>query len=456
MRYPVDPAALKNAHEWKPLELLEQGGVDLANVVGLQTDHAWRQVYAKADDPVYTDNPCTLGLHWSYDGKIKPSHFIGAVNLSFGVEQHPFVVKPRTLLENQAPVDYGAMFASVLATPSHVTGMELNWLFGCDPDARPIRAVGLPQLTLLEVTAFLATTARFVKRHLRQGFVQVRENLTGRARGRILIADQIRENLVRARPDRMVCAYQQFNLDTLENRLLKAALEVCTRWIASNPHYPPQLQHWVWAIRAALASVPEYRPHPSDWSRVRKKGLMATYEQPLAMARLVLTRLHLRPNGQAEESERTLPFFLDANRLFEGWVGVCLNKVCNSVQSQEWKTLNIYGHSYNFRPDFIIKYNEQQIVVDSKYKPDGPELQDLYQVIGYARLLANPEPIGGDCNQRIEGLREACLAIPGQPANDANQALEQFAEAWPERFNKGRCWPDGFQLTLVEVPLPQT
>lgn len=349
MRYPVDPITLTQAHEWISLLYTEQGSVDLAGVVGLKMDHPWRQAYAKADDPDYTDNPCTLGLHWSRD-QIKPSHFIGAVNLPFGNEQHSLVVRPRAFLEQQAPVDYGAIFASVLAAPSIVTGMELNWLFGCDQESKPIRAIDLPELTLLEVTAFLATTARFVQRHLRQGFVQVRENFTGRVRGRILIAAQIRENQVRARSDRMVCAYQQFNLDTLENRLLKAALEVCSRWIASIPHHPPQLQHWAWAIRAALAPVPEYRPHPRDWSRVRKKGLMAAYAQPLALARLVLTRLHLMPDGQAEESDQTLPFFLDANRLFEGWVGVCLNRVRTSVRGQEWRRLDLLGSSYSLSP----------------------------------------------------------------------------------------------------------
>lgn len=458
MVYPVDPKALTTAREWTALERKAQESlenIDLENVVGLETKHAWHQAYAGVDDPKYSDNPCTLGLHWS-QGKIKPSHFIGAVNLPFGNHYHPLVVGPRNVLEQQALIDYGAIFAAVLSTPTNVTGMELNYLFGCDPHAKPIQAINLPQLTLLEVTAFLATTARFVQRHLRQGFMQVRENLTGRARGRILVAEQIRENLVRARSDRMMCAYQQFNLNTLENRLLKSALEVCARWISSISDHPPQLQHWVWAIRAALATVPEYHPHPSDWSRVRSKGLMATYAQPLAMARLVLTRLHLRPDGQSKESCQTLPFFLDANRLFEGWVGVCLNHICGSVQGQVERGLNIWNCNYKFRPDFLVEEKRQQIVVDSKYKPAGPAVQDLYQVIGYARLLAEPASIGRDCNQGEPGLLEACLAIPSKDLMDGvDKALEKFKTDWPRRSNHGRCWTDRFRLTMVAVPLPK-
>ena len=333
MAYLVSPDSLTGAREWQPITCSANnaGGaaIDLAEILAFNEGprwdegHQWLDAYKDADDLRYTDNPRTLGLYWE-KGKIAPSHFIGAVNLPYGDSSFPLVVGPRA--EFPSVVDYGAMFAAVLAAPVDVTGMELHRLFGCDPDQPPIAANHLPQLTLLEVTAFLAMTARFVQRHLRQGFIRVRENLVGRVRGRILIGAQVRENVVRARSDKMACEFQRFNLDTLENRLLKAALEVSSRYVSGTPGVAPELQRWVHVIRSALASVPDYQPHPRDWLQNRNKGLMAAYATPLALARLVLTRLHLRPTGDTAETRRTLPFFLDANRLFEGWVGVCLNQ----------------------------------------------------------------------------------------------------------------------------------
>nr|WP_295394584.1 hypothetical protein [uncultured Thiodictyon sp.] len=271
------------------------GAIDLAAFVGTlgkEPAHPWLDTYDGDKDRKYTsDNPRTLGLHWMDYGRISPSHFIGAVNLPLGGTNHRLVVGPRRGFKR---VDYGAMFAAVLAAPADVTGMELHRLFGCDPDQPTIEANHLPQLTLLEVTAFLAMTARFVQRHLRQGFIRVQENLVGRVRGHILISAQVRENVVRARSDKMICEFQRFNLDTLENRLLKAALEVSARYVSGTPGVVPELQRWVHVIRSALASVPDYQPHPRDWSRIRNKGLMAAYATPLALARLVLTRLHLR------------------------------------------------------------------------------------------------------------------------------------------------------------------
>nr|WP_295394581.1 hypothetical protein [uncultured Thiodictyon sp.] len=176
----------------------------------------------------------------------------------------------------------------------------------------------------------------------------------------------------------------------------------------------------------------------------------------------------LRTTGKAAETERTLPFFLDANRLFEGWVGVCLNKlnqpgVWVSVQGQSQnrnREFQLEGQSHYFRPDFVVKVEEadkpqQKLVVDAKYKPKGPNTSDLYQVIGYARLLAQPAAQGGDCATGESGLTEACLAIPvnpNLPGIDAN--LDQFATNWGSREEHGRCWVDGFRLTVVRVPLP--
>ncbi len=459
MRYPVEPGRLLKTQEWKKVTRLDAedpNRVDLAQaidqIIEARKDHHWRKTYGGEDDPDWSDNPCTLGLHWCH-GEIKPSHFIGAVHLPFGEVSYPLLVRPREPLQE---VDYAAMFAAVLAAPVSVTGMELPRLFGCDPDAAAIKANHLPQLTLLEVIAFLATTARFVQRHLRQGFVSRTENLTGRVKGQVLLAAQIRTNLVRARADRVVCRFQEFNLNTLENRLLKAALEACARWLGSpaNGHGGlPELQHWVWTIRSALASVPDYRPQRGDWSLVRETGLMAAYASPLTLARLVLTRLHLRASGKSAESGRTLPFFLDANRLFEGWVGVCLSRLLGNPAVRGQMTFTLPGppfrsEAYHFRPDFVV---DEQIVVDSKYKitPEGNprvDQSDLYQVVGYARFCAKPpgEP----------GLQEACIAVPGDPMLHGQGLLDAFAACWNHRYQTGHQWYDGFRLTMIRVPVP--
>lgn len=72
------------------------------------------------------------------------------------------------------------------------------------------------------------------QRHLRRNYVRVTENLTGCMKGRILVGEQIRQNLARERIDRTVCEYGRFDDDCLENRILRAALEVSAASLARN------------------------------------------------------------------------------------------------------------------------------------------------------------------------------------------------------------------------------
>ncbi len=450
MPYSVEPNGLATAKEWQPIARASDAEekVDLNEVIGdRDTCHPWRVAYGDAEDPHFSDNPCTLGLHWRR-GEIAPSHFIGAVRLAFGDTSRILKVGGKL-----AGGDYPDMFARVLASPAGESDGGLDKLFGCDAEAEPIPTEAEDTgLTLLEVTAFLAATARLLRRHLRQGFAEKRENLVGQVRGRILVSEQVRRNLVRGRADRMVCAFQRLELDTLENRILKLALGVAARWLGTQHAVPAGLQIWVREIRSLLAPVPDHQLHPRDWTRLRKTGLMSAYARPLDLARLVLTRLHINANGAAEARNQTLPFFLDANRLFEGWVGVCLEAAGALPQAQLQRPLRLcagYG-AVQIRPDFLCTENQHAIVVDAKYKLGLQRLErcDFYQVLSYARL--------------IENVGECWLAIPEQPTTDhqtTQQALESFQARWEDRDQHAICdhrWQDGFRLGIIEVPWPRS
>ncbi|WP_295429034.1 hypothetical protein [uncultured Thiodictyon sp.] len=459
MSWWVSPETLcgQNAHghylkEWErvvPRVQAINGDVDLATFTHWGQDHIWNEAVDDEGGDA-ADNPRTLGLHWSRRS-IHASHFIGAVRLGNEADAAPLIILPKV-----ERMDLAGMFAAVLAAPQEHTGTHLDHLFGCDVEQDPIDGVDLPDLTLLEVIAYLHALSRFVQRSLRQGFMQIRTNLVGKVRGRVLIAEQIRQNLVHARADRMVCEFTVFNLDTLENRILKAALQATTNWLTRQalPGSLAALLHsWSAISRTGLAGVPEYRVNPRDWVSARKNGLMAAYATPLAYARLVLTRLHIAASGQAaEEGHRTLPFFLDANRLFEGWVGVCLAAAnCHPI-SQKTSPRTICGKRVEFTPDFVL--TDPHAVVDAKYKRLDPRrnqgripVTDLYQIIGYTRLLEIPGQ---------QGYTQAWLAVPHiDPAIqhlDLGSAKTAFGNNWANRI--GTTWPDGYILGCVLVPLP--
>ncbi len=451
IEYHVNPASLRQAREWT--EIPGGGGhrrLDLARFVQPRdASQRWNRERAAGEPIEPEENPCTLGLHWRFArGKgpvIAPSHFCGAVWLD---DDHFLVVQPKI-----QGIDIAGMLTEVLAAPPSVTGIEPEMLFGCDPDAKPIPGINDPDPTILEVIAYLATLARFVQRHLRQGFNRISDNLVGRVRGRINFGGQLRENQIRGRDDRAYCEFSVMNLDILENRLLKAALNACTHWLSLpslGGRMPQKLARWSFQARAALASVPDYRPMARDWASVRKTGLMRAYAEPLALARLILKRIHVDTSGGVALSHEVFPFFIDMNRLFEGWVGVCFSEAGAVTHAQVERSLPLPDRRFCFRPDFVI---DHQCVVDAKYKLiDRVDIDngDVYQVIAYARLLS----LNGYGKSDESGLREAWLAVPdNSPTGNVNNAFGGFKGLWSKRSGTWE-WPD-CHFGVVRVPLPK-
>ncbi len=441
VRYPVNADSLRTTpKEWDVIILSTESRFDLSNQVrSLKPSDAW---YTNSTEKLPEDNPHTLGLHWASNSKgvyIRPSYFVGAVWLD-EEETVPLVVKPKI-----PEIDALAMFTAI--ADSHT--VNLSELFNCDPEGQPIPGEPLPDLTLLQIAAYLAALAEFVQRHLRQGFTRVQENLTGRIKGRVRIPAQLRENLAFGRLDRAACEFTVMSLDTLENRILKAALDACTRYLANlECHLAPQLARWASIARAALAGVPEYRVNPRDWGQTHKTGLMRPYAHPLALARMILQRLRTDSNGITQEEAKTIPFFLDMNQLFEAWVGIWLAKTGIKFEAQ-----TEFRNPIIFRPDFIAR--AEQIVVDAKYKDiakdnrTSPSSADVYQALGYARLLAFAE------NRQESSYKETWLAYPGTPREEP---LRDVAACWERRGENEAeslvTWPDGFRFGVLKIDFP--
>ncbi|RAZ59233.1 restriction endonuclease, partial [Klebsiella oxytoca] len=72
---------------------------------------------------------------------------------------------------------------------------------------------------------FISLLRSLCSRPLMGRTVSREENLTGKARGRIVFSRNIRHNTLRGRDDRLYCRYLQYTEDILENQILKAALK---------------------------------------------------------------------------------------------------------------------------------------------------------------------------------------------------------------------------------------
>jgi 5-methylcytosine-specific restriction endonuclease McrBC regulatory subunit McrC len=315
-------------------------------------------------------------------------------------------------------------------------------LFDCEPDQPAINGVTLPDLTALQVAIFLRTLSIFCQRHLRQEFLITSENLVGRAKGRILIAENLRQNTFRGRDDRMVCEFTRMTLDTLANRILKAALSRCYHYLSQSvSRHKEKLIIWARQCDAALAEVCVVPISDNDFRSLRYPGLMQRYRRPHSLAKMILKRLRTDAQGASNETAETVPFYFNMWRLFELYVGVLLEKtglIFDEQQSYDFK-FTPKGQFY-IRPDYVS--HESKIVVDAKYKciidtsngeemaPDlqglqfaddfSPNNADIYQIIAYSNLLTHKDGKSTPFNKAI-------IIAPGKP-NDSKQQVAKLED----------------------------
>ena len=361
----------------------------------------------------------TLGLHLGMNGKIRSSHFVGAVWLDPN-KKISMVVKPK--IES---VDAVKMFTEV-ATNSDLFG-DISSIFKCYPDQPLINGKPLEELSLLQVAVYLKRLVEFCRRDLRFGFIRVNENLTGKVKGKILVGMNLRRNTLRGRLDRVFCQYQLFSMDTLENQILKAALWISRKVLAKyNSSVPGILWQWAKQCESALATVSLKRIEIADFRGLVYSGFMIRYKEPHALAKMIIRRFRVDAEGEVkEEKDKTVPFYLDMNALFERYVGVKLRKMGLKIEYPP-KEVTIQGErlSLSIKPDFVSL--DGQTIVDAKYKALVEEeiedeivwkdkvrqvkiiRNDIYQVIAYATLLSH---------ENSKWSKDVVLAIPVQDDN---------------------------------------
>jgi hypothetical protein len=352
----------------------------------------WQPVITK--DPKPMDDPATLGLNYEWYGRLATSHFVGAVHIPINDDQSVTLkVFPKGNDQNMA-VDYLEMFFTCLGQPT-ISGQLGHCLYFW-PAQNPIKGFSeAPKFSIMIVAMFLRELEQFCRRHLRKDFHHTRQNLTGKVKGRILFREQLAENVLRGRPDRFFCQYQVLSRDSIENRILRAALSQAKRCLSRQSYLLREsgTSVWGWASTsdAALAGVPLVRVADTDFNRVKIGGLKKAYRRPLYWAQKVLKLLGSDPNTDAlPASDELPPFAIDMNELFERYCQALLIHEYGTNLWSGYHNINL-GNVIKVRPDFIVK--GEQIVLDAKYKYEwedpGKALDymrsDIYQIMAYTR-----------------------------------------------------------------------
>lgn len=340
-------------------------------------------------------NPKTLGLHKCVGG-VRPGNFIGVVRVGDG----DCVLR----VDSKFPgMDYMKMFLRCAEHPT--VGGHLERCLHFWPEQPPVVVDDAPEFCALTAAAFLRELNELCVRRLRRNFVRAEENLTGKAKGKILPLENMRRNLSRGRADRALCAFQTVSDDIRENRILRAALEKCAMHLARHPLFLRRdengaLERWVRSCRARLHGVAVVAIRPGDFLSARTRGAFSHYRRPLRLARAVLRADGFDLDGGASSGAGVTPFALNSAELFERWAELALRESGEfgglGAGYERGNTLGGTDGAVTIRPDFWRPAAGENggWILDAKYKPAPESVRDLldkngrgdiYQVVAYSR-----------------------------------------------------------------------
>lgn len=208
-------------------------------------------------------------------------------------------------------------------------------------------------------------------------------------RGRIRIADQLRRRYGIPLP--VEISYDEFTVDTDENRLLKAALRRTTRLRLTDRRLAARVNDTL----GALEGVSDMRFDRRSMPPITITRLNQSYATALDLARAIIEGTNA---DLFHGSTRTPTFLLDMDKVFEDFVYRALGDAL-SLDGRQWRQgasrrLDVAGR-VTIKPDLSLWRDRDCVFVgDVKYKRTAAgENDDLYQLLAYCRALGVPSGV---------------------------------------------------------------
>ena len=294
-------------------------------------------------------------------------------------DEKALVVTPKA---GCSKIDFLQLFSRCLQA-----GFELeafSEIYGIDMEQPRIKAPELQSvLSPLIVVHFLSVVRAIVRGGLKKDYIQREENLK-KVKGHISVLRHERTNVLRKRPDKVFCRYQEYSIDIPENRLLKKALHFVRQLLQTFPHSESRssLEHTLNQCLSAFAHVSD-EIEVWELKHLKHQKLFRTYSEAIRLAQLILRRYDYSLTNIQSSEEDCPVFWLDMPLLYEHYVLGLLREA--------------YGDQILYQaegntgcPDFICL--DPRLVMDTKYIPrfkdkDKTKISPyiIRQLSGYAR-----------------------------------------------------------------------
>lgn len=223
---------------------------------------------------------------------------------------------------------------------------------------------------LLAAISFVRECGKICKRHLRQSMAFREENFNGKVVGNIQVAKHIKKNITQAREDRIYCRYPVFTADTLENRIMKAALIKAKRIFRGNGINVRDIGRIYSYCENALKAVRTTGVAKSDFNRINVSGFNSCYKSVMELAKTVLLGNGVNDlyGKEVEEIKYVIPYTINMESLFEFYVRATLKEYLRRDSESEI-VLDEYRMPQK-NPLLTLKEPDQQVYLMNHYVPD--------------------------------------------------------------------------------------
>ncbi|SHK75351.1 5-methylcytosine restriction system specificity protein McrC [Chryseobacterium polytrichastri] len=331
-------------------------------------------------------------------------------------EVETFNVEAKEKVETEngiGEVDVIAMLMTIISKSEVAQESDNLLLIDWDKPEIPIMQ-NQDLLTPFLVVKFLNLLQDIARKGLKKSYYKVQENLRNRVKGKILVGQQIKQNVFKNRFTNTVCEYQVFGEDSVENRFLKKVFLFCTQYVENNEYYFKKDNDISWMVNY-IRPIFEHISSEADIQEVKylkHNPFFKEYKEAINIGQQILKRFSYNITKTTSEKISTPPFWIDMPKMFELYVYA---KLLSDNPELSSTNFNYQFATHGNSLDFLISINDHNIVVDTKYKLKYNYSQihdDIRQVAGYARLNKVREEVGlnKDNNEEIP-----CLIIYPKP-----------------------------------------
>lgn len=291
-------------------------------------------------------------------------------------------------------------------------------------------------ITPLLMIRYLQVLKSVVRKGLKKSYYRVEQNLSSKIKGKVLVSKTLKKNILRNRPNKTICNFEVYGIDSIENKILKCALKFVEFYLAKYRQFSDCFLPLLSFCKPAFYEVDDSFFDLNSIKKIKINAFFKEYKEALDLAEMIIKRFGYNIREMDKKVVRVPPFWIDMPKLFELYVlGLLKEQYGSKIQFQ---AKGNYGE-----PDFLLITESEKMVIDTKYKriyQNNDEYQnrfnsdDIRQICGYARDRKILKRLGYT-DEDMQDIVVDCLIIyPDQnsseilPKNLKVHSIDQFTK----------------------------